>query len=187
MTTGPNSSPRQLSNSCYSPYNWYTCNYSGQSYAGCCDIDPCREVVGCPGMNQQPNGPQPTEAAPISSVGTLATVAPASPTTSPSATDANRQDGPWGLPSGTLIAILVGSCIFIILLSIWLYMQCWRGHRVKGRTREQAAASSPHRTADGKLPYFQRSPSGNVLTIACLSPKNVLRIFTLNSPRTQLS
>ena len=200
MMTDSNFSPRQLSNSCYSPYNWYTCNYSGQSYAGCCDIDPCRDVVGCPSTNQQPNGSRPTEAVPtsplpitpstatpISSVGTLASVAPASSTTSPAPADANYQDGPRGLPGGALIVILVGSCLFIVLLSIWLYMQCWRRQRMKRRTREQATVSSPRRTADGEVPYFQWSPSSGLLTSACPFPKKIFRIFTLNSSRTQLS
>ena len=195
MMAGPNFSPRQLSNSCYSPYSWYTCNYGDQSYAGCCDIDPCREVVGCPNMNQQPNGPRPTEpvitsqllipsstAVLITGVGTLATVAPASSTASPAATGGDHQDGLLGLPIGALIAIFVGSCLFIVLLSIWLYMQCWRRQRIKKRTGEQATAFSPRRTADGEFPYLQRSPPGNLLTSACPFPKNTFRMFTPNSP-----
>lgn len=42
---------------CGAGYQWYTCQMTGQSYAGCCSIDPCNLPGFCPARNEEGSGP----------------------------------------------------------------------------------------------------------------------------------
>ncbi|KAK1757582.1 hypothetical protein QBC47DRAFT_442592 [Echria macrotheca] len=40
---------------CYLPYQWWTCDFDGQHYSGCCRVDACQQTpAGCPVDDQQP-------------------------------------------------------------------------------------------------------------------------------------
>jgi phage terminase large subunit-like protein len=40
---------------CSPPYQWWTCDFDGQHYSGCCRVDACHQTpAGCPSDDQQP-------------------------------------------------------------------------------------------------------------------------------------
>ncbi|OIW34987.1 hypothetical protein CONLIGDRAFT_665656 [Coniochaeta ligniaria NRRL 30616] len=47
---------------CDPGYNWYTCNIAGQSYYGCCSVDPCGSITFCPAEHQDVKSVEPGSA-----------------------------------------------------------------------------------------------------------------------------
>ncbi|KAH8905546.1 hypothetical protein BR93DRAFT_804918 [Coniochaeta sp. PMI_546] len=141
MAPYPTITPRYYD--CDPGYNWYICNIGGQSYYGCCSVEPCGSINFCPAEHQDVK----------SANSGLATIAPTSTSTLPAAHPRSTSpalndnvspnngglppaDGNYGPAStisstnadttnqtGVAIAATVGTLVLIgfIVVCLWLY------------------------------------------------------------------
>lgn len=168
---------------CDPGYNWYTCNIDGQSYYGCCSVDPCGSASFCPAGRQD-----------LSSVGAgLATVATTSTSTSiifqplstyptlndnvpPNVGGPPPPDGDYGSattisstytesPSqaGVAIAATVGTLVFVglIVICLWVYRLLLRRARAAKEEEERRIKKERRRKVYPRPPSPSNSGSSS--------------------------
>ncbi|KAH8889510.1 hypothetical protein GQ53DRAFT_869950 [Thozetella sp. PMI_491] len=146
------------SSDCHEPYRWYTCNYGGKYYTGCCSVDPCGLSPGCPAANQQPSDNyQSASTTPTKMTSTVTATETAATSTvgsdtgattslaQPGASDGQpTQDSRLSVSVGALVAIVVGSLCFAAFL-VCLYVLWSKNQRRKGKKRLLETSTSPAR------------------------------------------
>jgi hypothetical protein len=151
----PSHSLSRGSYDCNSGYQWYTCDTGGQSWYGCCSINPCASVTFCPVQNQDPKLAESSSITMPTSTSPVAYPSATYPTLVDDSGPANNNgslaasDGDYGSATaksstytdsasqaGVAIAATVGTLVFIGAIAVFIYLYRFLRRAREARERE---------------------------------------------------